>query len=129
MKQITDLHKKYTQTDLPPIQTNLLKYNTVLELVQSPVLHRILNPCFSYHYCVDHVTPRGEVITTKDTSGYNVPWGDQSKNAEMNAFNMAQDIRALLVNNGAYLIGKKYFINIDNNQYRIIGMTIGNTKI
>jgi hypothetical protein len=129
MTHINELIIKYQHIDLPPIQKSIISYTDISALVSDTRLHRILNPCFSYHYCVAHVKPNGDVVTTKDTDGYVEPWGQQSKNAEQNAFDLAQDIRLLFVANGAYKIGKKYFIDVNGTQYRIPGMTTGNTVI
>jgi hypothetical protein len=129
MKQLIELQQKWQNSDLPPVQKTLIAVNNINELITFPALHRLLNPCFSYHYFVDHVKPNGDVVTTKDTTGTCAAWGEQSKEAEHNAYLLAKDIKLLLLHNGAYLKGKKYWITIDGVEHKIIGMTYGNTPL
>ena len=127
MKQIVDLFAQFEGEDLPFLQKEILKTNSLDFLITHKALAAVLNPTFSAHYCIDRITAAGDVITTRDTTGYMENWGNQSRAAELNAYDLSSDLKQLLVQLGAYRVGKKYFIDINQQQYRIPGMTTGNT--
>lgn len=110
-------------------QDFISQYNGSVESILSfPKLAAILNPCFSFHYLIDHVKDNGEVVTTKNTTGEVSRWGNQTKEQEDNAYHLSQQLKKELLRSGAYVNSSgKYFIKIDGVEKRIPGMTTNNT--
>lgn len=120
--------QKFDGIDLPVIQKNFVAHvaggGDVLAFGQLP---RLLNPVFCGHYFVDHVKPNGDVVTTKDTTGAHTSWGSQSKEAEENAYQLADAVKAhIKANYDLHAPNGKYFAEIDGKMVRIAGLTTKN---
>lgn len=90
-------------------------------------LHQIINVCFSAHYFYVSGTTDKNTVTTKNTDGSFGYWGGQTREQMDNAYSLQIEIKKELKAKGAYLIGNKYYLDIDGVPTRIKGMTAGNS--
>lgn len=146
--KLADIKVKFENSDLPPIQKDFIENLTdIKSLLKFDNLHLILNPTFSYHYFL--VDPghfsfqKGEqvgVITTKHTTGESEAWGEQSKEAEHNAFLLAQELKQYFRDQELFLCDgarfsnytpetrnkRRLYFKIQNGMYKINGLTAKN---
>lgn len=119
-------------TQLPsnqmPVQADFLSHydGTIKSIISFDRLHQLLNICLGAHYFFVSGTHDGDTVSTKSTDGSWAYWGDHTQEQRDNAYIMLIAIKKELIGNGAYLIGNKYYINIDGVPTRIKGLTNAN---
>lgn len=140
------LQTQFANTDLPVVQKNFINQfdGTIENILNFPKLNLILNPTFTGHFFYVSGDTMENTVTTRDTDGSYAMWGNQSKEAEHNAFLLSQELKKIFKEQELFFMKRsdvqefspynakenwnkrKLFISLNGQMKRISGLTTFN---